>query len=227
MRSITTMFLLMIAIFILPTISYASPNDRFVDEMFENDSSDVQQEENSEDTKETSDTTTQDTEITNANTTNPILLIFRIIVALVFILGLMYVLVKLFNKKNKVGRNSGAMKNLGGIPLGTNKSVQILQIADRLFIVGVGENIELLTEINDQATKDMLIKQVNTDFKTPNPIAKIIGDRFTKSSTKNKYQSNEASDSFADFFQSELTTLKKKRSNITDRYKRKEEDNNE
>ena len=42
-----------------------------------------------------------------------------------------------------------SIRSLGGVPLGQNKSIQIVEIGHSLFVVGVGENIQLLDKIID------------------------------------------------------------------------------
>ena len=40
------------------------------------------------------------------------------------------------------------MQNLGGVGVSQGKSVQLLQVGNSLFLVGVGEDITLLKEID-------------------------------------------------------------------------------
>lgn len=82
--------------------------------------------------------------------------LLKIAFALLLILTLIYVMVKLFGRKNHLVNQTNVLENLGGISLGHNKSIQMIRIGDQLLLVGVGDNIELLSEITDEA----LIKQV-------------------------------------------------------------------
>ncbi|MDT2247325.1 flagellar biosynthetic protein FliO [Paenibacillus larvae] len=38
---------------------------------------------------------------------------------------------------------------MGGVPLGQNKSIQIVEIGQSLYIVGVGDNIQLLEKVDN------------------------------------------------------------------------------
>ncbi|MBB4823919.1 flagellar protein FliO/FliZ [Sporosarcina luteola] len=69
--------------------------------------------------------------------------------AFVFVIGLLFVLLKFINRKNKSYQSNKLMKNLGGLALGQQKSIQLVNIGDAYYIVGVGENVELLKEITD------------------------------------------------------------------------------
>ena len=53
------------------------------------------------------------------------------------------------------------MKNLGGLSLGAQKSAQLIQIGNRLYIVGVGDNITLLKEIDNEEEMNQLLAFYN------------------------------------------------------------------
>ena len=79
-------------------------------------------------------------------------LILRIIVVLVIIIGLIYLLLKLLNRSSNFTKQGEVLTNLGGISLGMNKSAQMLKVGDKIYLIGVGEDISILTEITDPAT---------------------------------------------------------------------------
>lgn len=76
-------------------------------------------------------------------------MIFKVIFFLVLIILLFYVLVRYVAKKNKGTMFGNSIRSIGGVPLGQNKSIQIVEIGHSLFVVGVGDNIQLLDKIND------------------------------------------------------------------------------
>ncbi|MDQ0899803.1 MULTISPECIES: flagellar biosynthetic protein FliO [unclassified Paenibacillus] len=76
-------------------------------------------------------------------------MIVKVIFFLVLIILLFFVLIKYIAKKNKGMMFGNSIRSLGGVPLGQNKSIQIVEIGHSLFVVGVGENIQLLDKIND------------------------------------------------------------------------------
>lgn len=85
----------------------------------------------------------------------------KMIFATVFVVGLLYFLLKFINKKSKTYKSSQLVENLGGTALGTNRSVQLIKVGNRILIVGVGENIQLLKEIDDQEEFNQLISTYN------------------------------------------------------------------
>ena len=50
---------------------------------------------------------------------------------------------------------------MGGTGLGGNRSIQLVKVGDRILIVGVGEDIQLLTEIKDEAERNQLLDEYN------------------------------------------------------------------
>ena len=73
-----------------------------------------------------------------------------------------------FTAKFIGGRFNARMATGGGrilenLPLGPNRSVCIVEIAGRVFLLGVGENISLLAEITDDNTVENL-REKNKDI---------------------------------------------------------------
>ncbi len=57
--------------------------------------------------------------------------IVKTIVLLGLILFLIYFLLKLLNKKNRLFQQSKTLENLGGISLGQNKSIQVIRVGEK------------------------------------------------------------------------------------------------
>ncbi|MFE8695172.1 flagellar biosynthetic protein FliO [Cytobacillus sp. FJAT-53684] len=85
----------------------------------------------------------------------------KMIFATIFVVALLYFLLKFINKKSKMFKSSNLVENLGGTALGTNRSVQLIKVGNRVLVVGVGENIQLLTEINDSEERNQIISEYN------------------------------------------------------------------
>lgn len=227
-KYIAVCFVLLMGLFLIPnTIAASSDNDNVYEWL--NDGTGKQGESEESNTGDQVDKVDDSEEmiIDDNRSTNFFEIIVRIIFALLLIVALIYGMLKLLNKKNKLTRSTNLLNNLGGIPLGTNKSVQIIQIGDRLFVVGVGENIELLTEIEEQEMKEQLLAEKDTNSSNSASVSKILGNTFSNLSNKKEKNEDEISDSFSGMFKSELNHLKQTRTKITNRYKRKEEDKHE
>ncbi|WP_251027698.1 flagellar biosynthetic protein FliO [Bacillus sp. ISL-41] len=85
----------------------------------------------------------------------------RMILATAFVAALIYFLLKFINKKSLTYKSSQLVENLGGTSLGANRSVQIVKAGNKLLIVGVGENIQLLKEIDDPEEYSQVIQDYN------------------------------------------------------------------
>jgi flagellar protein FliO/FliZ len=85
----------------------------------------------------------------------------RMILATAFVAGLLYFLLKFINKKSMSYKSSQLVENLGGTSLGANRSIQIVKAGNKLLIVGVGENIQLLKEIDDPEEYSQVIQEYN------------------------------------------------------------------
>ncbi|MEK3908333.1 flagellar biosynthetic protein FliO [Oceanobacillus sp. FSL W7-1309] len=139
----------------------------------------------------------------------------RMFFALLLVLGLIYVLLKFLNKRNKLFNQVKALENLGGISVGQNRSIQIIRIGKRLYLVGVGENVELLQEITDDEVKQDIVRN-NQDTQESFPISSLLSP-FVSSK---KDQTNQSSSSeFKKLFSNELNNLKQSRKNMINKHK--------
>ncbi|RLL45526.1 flagellar protein [Oceanobacillus piezotolerans] len=121
--------------------------------------------------------------------------------ALLLVLALIYILIKLLGKRNRLGNQSKVLENMGGISLGANKSIQIVRIGTKLYLVGVGENVQLLQEVTEGEVIDELLSKENSNGTLQESVLSMI-DR--KSAGKNHGD-------FKQLFASELDKLKQTR----------------
>lgn len=94
-------------------------------------------------------------------------LFFQLIISLALVLGLIYLFFWLLKKKNSL-TGSRLYNHLGGIPLGQNKSVQIIEIGSKIYILGIGEDIRTISILSDEeeieALKNSLNERSNVNF---------------------------------------------------------------
>ncbi|MEF2244552.1 MULTISPECIES: flagellar biosynthetic protein FliO [unclassified Paenibacillus] len=72
-----------------------------------------------------------------------------IMVALGIVIVLIVLLLKWMSNRNKLWGVNRALRSLGGTSLGQHSSLQVIEVAGRIYIVGVGQNITLLDKIDD------------------------------------------------------------------------------
>ena len=146
----------------------------------------------------------------------------RMIFATAFVVALLYFLLRFINKKSRVYKNSQLVENLGGTSLGANRSVQIIKVANQLFIVGVGESIQLLKEIENENERNQIIDDYNSRMEQliqPSDIVTKIVER-----TRKLQSSNGNGESFSAVLKTQLDDITKGRKKIFDKLEKKESD---
>ena len=76
-------------------------------------------------------------------------LLVRTIFSLILIIGIFIVLMKILAQKNRQWTRGRAVRTVAGAPLGPNKSVQLVAIGRSLYVIGVGDNVQLIHKIDD------------------------------------------------------------------------------
>jgi len=72
-----------------------------------------------------------------------------VIVALLIVIGLIVVTIRFLAGRSRSWGANRSLRLLGGVALGQNKSMQVVDIGGRIYIVGVGEDVTLLDKIDD------------------------------------------------------------------------------
>lgn len=114
----------------------------------------------------------------------------RMIVATAFVAALIYFLLKFINKKSMSYKSSQLVENLGGASLGANRSVQIIKAGNRLLVVGVGENIQLLKEIDDPEEYSNIIQEYNNKMEQHMQPSDIVTKLLKRTEKDNGNQSS-------------------------------------
>ncbi|MET3682147.1 flagellar protein FliO/FliZ [Alkalibacillus flavidus] len=144
----------------------------------------------------------------------------RMIAALVLVLALLYVVLKFIQKRTRNYQQTRAMENIGGVALGHNKSAQIVRVGDDFYLVGVGENVEFLTQIENPDTIDQLIQ--SPEEASGNASFQSFLQNF-QSKKRNTYQEAETKNQF----KTELETMKNSRKRMMKRYQGKDDRHDE
>ncbi|MEQ6375337.1 flagellar biosynthetic protein FliO [Bacillaceae bacterium S4-13-56] len=140
----------------------------------------------------------------------------KMVFSLFFVLALIYFLLRFINKRNRIFSRVKTLENLGGLSLGTNRSIQIVRIANRYYVVGVGDNVDLLTEITDEDT----IAEINQNQYD------LQNQGFIPSLKKTNVE-NKSTIQFQQLFSNELKGMKNGRQTMINRYKDRKENQDE
>ncbi|WP_068774636.1 flagellar biosynthetic protein FliO [Paenibacillus sp. FJAT-26967] len=144
-----------------------------------------------------------------------VLMIGKVIFFLILIIGLFYGIMKVLSKKNSL-RPHRTMQSLGGVPLGQNKSIQVVEIGNALYVVGVGDNIQLLEKIADPVEaaqlKDKITAQTQSamDFV---PVGKIF-DKIRRKPSAGTVEEEELTPTFQQVFHDKLQQATKRNKHV-------------
>ncbi|WP_035321907.1 flagellar biosynthetic protein FliO [Peribacillus kribbensis] len=83
----------------------------------------------------------------------------RMIFATIFVVALLYFMLRFITKKNRGFQKAGVLQNLGGTALGGSKSIQLVKVGNSILVVGVGDTIQLLKEIDNEEEYSLLLKE--------------------------------------------------------------------
>ncbi|MFE8699087.1 flagellar biosynthetic protein FliO [Cytobacillus sp. FJAT-54145] len=148
----------------------------------------------------------------------------KMIIATIFVVALLYFLLKFINKKSRLYKTSQLVENLGGTTLGANRSVQIIKVGNRVLIVGVGENIQLLKEIEDEEEALQIIQDHNNRLEQlvqPSDIVTRVIKRTKLTKTSNDSTGNTP---FSSLFKNQLEEMSKGRKKLYEEMEKKGKD---
>jgi len=80
-----------------------------------------------------------------------------VIVALIIVIVLIVFTLRFLSSRTRAWGQNRSLRSLGGIALGQNKSLQVIEVGGKLYLVGVGENVTLIDRIDDAEEAGRLI----------------------------------------------------------------------
>ncbi|ACT02074.1 flagellar biosynthetic protein FliO [Paenibacillus sp. JDR-2] len=110
-----------------------------------------------------------------------------VIVSLFIVIGLIVLLIKFLSQRNRMWGTNRAVRSLGGVALGQNNSLQVVELSGRLYVVGVGENVTLLDKIDDEKQVQAILASLDRQSHAAGWSANTISDflkRFRKEESR-------------------------------------------
>lgn len=142
----------------------------------------------------------------------------KVLFALVFVLGLLLFVLRFLNKKNIAYQQTPGIQNLGGVSVGPQKSVQVLKVGSQVLIVGVGDDVRVLSEVKDKQEVEAILNSFDYELTGQSkPYMFELLNKFTKNKTT--HTTGEPGKEFGEVFDKTLSELKKERSDELDRWK--------
>ncbi|WP_166786717.1 flagellar biosynthetic protein FliO [Jeotgalibacillus salarius] len=143
----------------------------------------------------------------------------RLIGALAFVIILLFGLLKFINSKTKNYQQTRLIKNMGGTTLGGNRSVQIVKIADSYYILGVGDDVNLIKEVTTPEEVVEIEEYFDqSETVTDSPVAGFI-DKLKRNKADQQPEKNQ---SFGNLFKDQLNQHNEERKKMFERAKDKE-----
>lgn len=142
-------------------------------------------------------------------------MIFQVIFFLIVIIGLFLIIIKFLSKKNKFFSMGRSFRSLGGVPLGTNKSVQIVQLGNALYVIGVGENVQLLEKIDRPEDVESIKEMLSGPMKSGQDFSSIT-EWFRRIKGKREEDETEDIASFQQVFLNKMQNVTNRKKMVED-----------
>lgn len=136
------------------------------------------------------------------------------------IVGLIVLSLRFLGKRNRGWWMNRSLRSLGGLTLGTNKSLQIVEWNGRIYVLGVGNDVTLLEAITDtESVAALLADHDSAEMAKGNSLPAWL----RKWSTRNNAQGEPGADPSADVSTSFEKTLENRLRQMTERRQRVEQ----
>jgi flagellar protein FliO/FliZ len=129
--------------------------------------------------------------------------LLKVVFFLIIIGVLIYFIVRFLSNQTRQSVRGLPLRLIGSVGLGQNRSLQIVKVGDKILVLGVGENVQLLSEIADQEEVEawLTFGQVKQTS---------LSSFFPKGWKKNQKQI----ESFDSLFEEQLSQMKESRQTI-------------
>jgi flagellar protein FliO/FliZ len=91
---------------------------------------------------------------------NAFLLLLKLVFYTLIVVVLIYALVKFLAVRQRKMQHNQVFQSLGGTPLGTNKSLQLVKVGGKIYLLGVADQISLIKEITDSEETAIIEKDL-------------------------------------------------------------------
>lgn len=152
--------------------------------------------------------------------------IITVIVVLVLIIALIVITIRLLAFKNKSMVATRAIQHLGGVGVGQNKSVQMMKIGDHIYIVGVGENVQLLEKVEQPEHIEAILTAVQAQSMSGRSLLDYVQNRFggkKRNADKPEQEEPVAASSFQEIFYDKMKQVGHRNTRLQEMLDKREE----
>lgn len=134
-----------------------------------------------------------------------------VIFCLVLIIALFFVIIKVISQKNKLMMSGRSVKLIGGVSIGQNKSIQVVEVGHSLYVVGVGDNVQLISKIEDAEEIEFIVDHMqvrrNMDFPS-------LGKWFKSLKGEKHIEEEDLSTSFQQVFHEKMERISNRKQRV-------------
>lgn len=136
----------------------------------------------------------------------------KIVFSLLIILALIYILYRFAAKRTGKFKEGSTLKNLGGVSVGTNRSIQLIRLGNKIMVIGVGDSVQLLKEISDPQEIEAFSNQKPGPDPIETSVYKILKWTSEKATGKKENQPGNDRNALREHMKKNLEWLKGERS---------------
>lgn len=144
--------------------------------------------------------------------------IIWVLVVLVIIIFLIVFVIKFLGQKNRSWSRNQAIRTLGAIGLAQNKSMQVIELGDSIYIIGVGDDIRLVDKISDPEEVAALVAHFEQNQSNQSqdlvPYVSNLMKKFRKSDDNSSMSQEDLNPSFHEVFQSKLNRVSNRKQKV-------------
>ncbi|NMO96169.1 flagellar biosynthetic protein FliO [Paenibacillus lemnae] len=155
-------------------------------------------------------------EVTRPDTSGFYLQLFYVFVVLAIIVSVIILLIRFLGRKNQSWMRGRSIRTLGALGVGPNKSVQLIEVGDNIYLIGVGEDLSLLDKITDPDEVIRLkaaIQQEQNPTGTLPPFISNLTAKFRKNQPPEDIELEDTS-SFHEVFESKLRSVPNRKQKV-------------
>lgn len=158
----------------------------------------------------------ESSKVTTTGDKSLVVILFKLIFYTLLILVMIYGLIKFLAVRQKKFQPNQAVKLMGGTPLGNNKSLQLVKVGEKVYLIGVGDQVTLIKEFSESDEINSIetdLENQSTLFTSPLTTISTSIVNFSKEKLSNRMESKPNS-SFEHLFKQSLNKQKGKQEQL-------------
>lgn len=135
-----------------------------------------------------------------------------VLLYMLVVIGVFFLIIRLVAKRGRYGQAGKTIRSLGGTQLGQNKSVQIIEVGGRFYILGVGENVTLIAKVEDPVEAEEIRLSAERPGKGSDSFPTVT--EWWKTLSRRKSSKPAAEENFGQIFQDRMVAMANRRKSV-------------